>query len=157
MKVVIDTNVTIAANGKDTHAGADCQLKCIQMLEDTYNKKNIIFLDDSELIFSEYSQYLSYKGQPGVGDIFFKYLHDQKYSNDCIQLVKITPGDDRRGFLELPENNLDRSDQKFLAVAKVTGSKIINALDTDWSEQSELLANLELSVKELCSENLKKR
>ena len=76
MKAVVDTNVAIAANGRNTHASLACQLACIEFLEKLVSAKyrTAIILDDLDLIISEYSGYLNYKGQPGVGDMFFKYI-----------------------------------------------------------------------------------
>ena len=70
MNVVVDTNVAIAANGLDTHASLACQLACTEFLEDLVSpkKRAHIILDESGLIFAEYSHHLNYKGQPGVGE-----------------------------------------------------------------------------------------
>lgn len=127
MKVVVETNVTIAANGRDTHANEVCQLHCIEFLEKLVSQQSpdLIILDDQGIIVDEYKRYLNYKGQPGVGDIFFKYLHDNMYLDGKIKLVSITPdADETRGFVELPPNPIDKSDQKFLAVALVSAAYI---------------------------------
>ncbi len=150
-KFVIDTNVAISANGKDTHASMRCQLACIQLLENC--KKWPIGLDESSLIMDEYAKYLSYAGQPGVGDMFFKYLYDNQYSSNHIDTVKITQTkDSSRGFDELPVNSLDPSDRKFLAAAVVAKAVVVNATDSDWIEQAELLKTLQVEIKQLCPE-----
>ena len=58
MNRVIDTNVAIAANGRNTHASDSCQYRCIELLEEICNKssKYRIFLDSNGLIFEEYSR-----------------------------------------------------------------------------------------------------
>ena len=58
--------------------------------------------------------------------------------------------DDRRGFDELPENTLDRSDRKFLAVAVVSKAVILNATDSDWYHQQALLSRLRIRLRQLC-------
>jgi len=156
MRWVVDTNITIAANGNNTHASAECQLACIETLEKiSSGKKNqIILLDDLDLIFTEYSRHLSYRGQPGVGDMFFKYLHDNKHLSQSVKLVTITPNDDDiSGFNELPDNTIDKSDRKFLAVALTGRATIINALDTDWHEQREFLNQIGVNVTQICEEH----
>jgi len=86
-------------------------------------------------MLEEYSGHLNYHGQPGVGDMFFKYLHDHRYLGGKIQQVAITPiSDETRGFGELPPNPLDKSDRKFLAAAVVAQAEIANALHADWHE-----------------------
>ena len=72
-RFVIDTNVPIAANGRNTHADEQCQLNCINFL-DEIRTKSIVLLDNEDFLFDEYKKYLSFHGEPGVGDKFFKYL-----------------------------------------------------------------------------------
>lgn len=133
MTLVIDTNVAIAANGRDTQT---------------------VVLDKLGLMFEEYSRHLNYRGQPGVGDLFFKYLHDHKYAKGKIQLVTIThSSDETKGFDELPPNSLDKSDRKFLAAAQVSKADIVNALDSDWYEHRAFIATLGISVTQLCPEH----
>jgi len=157
MNVVVDTNVAIAANGRKTHASLACQYACTVFLEGLVapNKRTHIVLDEPGLIFTEYSGHLHYKGQPGVGDIFFKYLHDHMYLGNKIRHVPITPiADVNRGFNELPPNSLDKSDRKFLAAAVVApGAKIVNALDTDWHKQVAFVSSLGVNVQQLCPEH----
>lgn len=152
-KFVIDTNVAISANGKNTHASIPCQLACIELLETC--KKLHIAIDKAGLIMNEYARHLSHAGQPGVGDMFFKYLHDnQHHPKNKIHTVGITPsGDAGRGFDELPMNTLDSSDRKFLATAAVAKAIIVNATDSDWEEQRELLEELAIGLKQLCPEH----
>jgi hypothetical protein len=156
MNVVVDTNVAIAANGRDTHASLPCQYECIVFLEElvSLGKRTHIALDERGLIFDEYSGHLKYRGAPGVGDIFFKYLHDHMYLGKNIRLVSITPiSDEDRGFNELPANSVDKSDRKFLATAIVAGAKIANAVDTDWHEQIAFVTGLGITVQQLCPEH----
>lgn len=153
MSVVVDTNVAIAANGRNTHASDDCQYMCIEFLEDlvSLGKRTNIVLDDKGLIFAEYSDHLYYRGQPGVGDMFFKYLHDHMYLGKKIMLIPISPiADVTRSFDELPPNSVDKSDRKFLAAAVAAGADIVNAVDTDWHEQAKFVASLGISVRQLC-------
>lgn len=156
MKVAVDTNVPIAANGRNTHAGSDCQVRCIEFLQHLASGKSkvVVALDEGELLLDEYKRYLNYRGQPGVGDIFFKFLHDHMYGSNRVELVQVTPSaDEDRGFDELPMNDLDPSDRKLLAIAVVAGADVVNALDTDWCEQAELLAQLGVPVQQLCPEH----
>ena len=156
MNVIVDTNVAIAANGRDTHASLPCQLRCIEFLEELVSsgKRTHIILDEHGLIFEEYSGHLNYRGAPGVGDIFFKYLHDHMHLGKKIRLVPITPiTDEARGFNELPPNSVDKSDRKFLAAAMTANAKIVNALDKDWHEQITFITDLSVNIQQLCPEH----
>ena len=153
---VVDTNVAKAANGRDTHADLACQLDCIEKLE-TICRESVIVLDEGDLIFEEYRNHLLFKGAPGTGDKFFKHLYDHKYGESRVRRVPITPcNDDLRGYQELPENELDRSDRKFLAVAVVAQAEILNATDSDWNEQEALISGLGVSVRQLCPHHASK-
>ncbi len=151
-KLVIDTNVAISANGRNTHASMACQFACLELLESC--RELNICLDNQNLIMDEYAKHLSYSGQPDVGDMFFKYLHDNQYSSKKIHRVKITPiADIQQGFEELSKNQLDPSDRKFLATAVVSKATIVNATDSDWKEQQALLESLNIVIKQLCPEH----
>ncbi|HEY9101136.1 hypothetical protein [Chitinimonas sp.] len=156
MKLAIDTNVPIAANGRNTHAEPGCQIRCIELLEQIATGKldAVVVLDEGGQLMDEYSPYLNFRGQPGVGDLFFKFLHDHMYGGKRVELVQITPiQDEDRGFEELPANEMDPSDRKLLAIAVTADADVVNALDTDWFEQNELLAQLNVAVKQLCPEH----
>lgn len=156
MKAVVETNICIAANGRDTHASLKCQLTCVEFLEKlvSVQSHDQILLDEQGLIFDEYKRHLNFKGQPGVGDMFFKYLHDHMHLTGQVRLVTITPVEDEaRGFEELPPNPMDKSDRKFLTTALVGKGRVFNALDKDWHEQAEFIAGLGVRVKQLCPEH----
>ena len=149
---VVDTNVAIAANGRNTHADEKCQLRCIEVLEEICNRR-VVVVDDEGRIFGEYCGRLSFSGVPGVGDKFFKHVFDHMYGEGRVRRVSITScSDHKRGFKELPENDLDPSDRKFLAAALVGCATILNATDSDWSEQDALTEHLEVAVCQLCSQ-----
>ena len=153
---VVDTNVAIAANGKNTHADLACQLACVETLRAVCDDA-VVVLDDKNLIFDEYKDRLSFSGAPGVGDAFFKHVYDHMYGGKRVLQVSITPcSDRRRGFEELPDNDFDPSDRKFLAVAVVSGAEILNATDSDWSEQEELTGGLGVRVRQLCPQHARK-
>jgi len=150
MSSVIDTNVLIVANGNSGHASIDCELACIDLLEKT--TALAIVIDENTLIMSEYQKHCSHKGAPGVGDMFFKYLHDNQHDpSSSILQVKINPIPDvKRSFSELPENEFDLSDRKFLATAVAANAEVINSTDSDWEEQSGLMQQLDVTISQLC-------
>ena len=147
---VVDTNVAVVANGRNTHADIRCQRTCVQKII-SLMKGGIIALDDTGLIINEYKNHLNFFGSPGVGDTFFKFLFDRQHACRRVRRVAITSCcDERRGFGELPENELDPSDRKFLAVAVVSGAAVVNATDSDWNEQRALTDSLGVAVEQLC-------
>ena len=157
MTFVVDTNVAMAANGRNTHVDEECQLACVEKLE-SLKRKEVVVIDGEGLILEEYSNSLNYSGGPGVGDVFFKYVHDNQHWGDRVHRIPVTRSEnDGRGFEELPENTFDRSDRKFLAVAVKAKAVVLNATDSDWREHAKLMGDLGVEVKQLCPQHASKR
>ena len=154
---VVDTNVAIAANGRRTHADMQCQLACVDKLKAVVASQ-MIAVDEQGDIVGEYARHLDRSGMPGPGDAFFKHVFNNQYRDECVRRVAVTPlNDDRQGFAELPENTLDPSDRKFLAVAVVASATVLNATDSDWNEQAPLMGELEVEVCQLCPQYASKQ
>jgi hypothetical protein len=134
---VIDTNVPVTANGMAEHADIHCVEACIDAL--IAATKATVLLDDLELIMDEYRRHLCPSGQPGPGDAFMKWLYQNQGRPECCKFVHITPRDGGNDdFDEFPDDTelatFDRSDRKFVAVAKASRYRplVLNATDTDW-------------------------
>ena len=115
-KYVVDTNVPITANrALDPAAIADelvdCVLTCVEAIEQVVFQGGIV-LDQGDEIFDEYRRELRMQGQPGVGDRFIKWVHDNRWSLPDSDRVVITKNDD--SYDELPAHDdlihFDRSD-----------------------------------------------
>lgn len=158
MSLVIDTNVAIVANGKHEAASVECVEKCIDALLEA--RANKILIDDQYLIMNEYKAHLSFAGQPGAGDLFFKWLWSNHVNEAHCRQVPITPelGDDWRVFIEIPNDEelegFDRDDQKFVAVALASGEapEVLNASDTDWWNFRVPLERSGVRIRFLCVE-----
>ena len=156
IEIVMDTNVARVANGKTEQAGPACVLECVMALR-RIQDEHCVLLDDSNLIYNEYRRRLSYSGQPGPGDAFFKWLHDNQGHPDHCRKVTVTLDPDRE-FEEFPNDpdlaSFDRSDRKFVAVvlASETGPEVLNASDTDWRDYSTELQRHGVAVVFLCPE-----
>ena len=147
--IVVDTNVGVAANGR-ADVDLACQLACVEKLEQAM-KFGVVAVDDGGRIFDEYQTHFSFAGGPGVGDVFFKHVYDLQHHGKRVRKFSVTPSvDDRRGFEELPVNTLDASDRKFLAVAVVASAVVVNATDSDWRKEHDLLTKLGVGLEELC-------
>lgn len=150
---VVDTNVPIVANGRNTHADERCQLTCVEKLESVVSQ-DVVVIDNSRAILAEYGTYLRPSGMPGTGDMFYKHVLNFLHRPDRVRMVSVTPSEDLgRGFEELPENAFDPSDRKFLAVAVVADAVVLNATDSDWGEHTALMDQLEVEVSQLCPQH----
>ncbi len=110
-----------------------CVLACIEAVEHVIKTRGLI-IDTGDEIFDEYRQQLSMKGQPGVGDRFMKWVHDNRWSLNITQRVSVTKNGD--SYDEFPIHNglndFDKSDMKFVAVANAHPDKppILQATDS---------------------------
>ena len=153
---VVDTNVLVVANGRKTHADEPCQDWCRKKIESVL-KDGIIAIDDKNEILSEYGRHLSDSGLSGLGNAFYKHLFIYQGYRDRVLRIPITnSADDRRGFDELPENTLDPSDRKFLAVAAKAKAVLLNATDSDWDEQKALIDKVGVKLDQLCPQHASK-
>lgn len=155
MTVVIDTNVLVVANGRHEPASDDCVLACIDALSQA--REGRVLVDEQQEILDEYRNHCSHSGQPGLGDAFFKWLHNNQANPARCERVKITPHPTRK-FEEFPEDpdlaSFDLSDRKFVAVALANQEEppILNASDTDWWHVREALERNGVTVCFLCRE-----
>ena len=68
---MVDTNVAVVANGRQTHADLQCQVICVEKLRSVVADE-VVTIDDEGAILQEYKSRLNFSGMPGVGDMFFK-------------------------------------------------------------------------------------
>lgn len=149
---LVDTNVGVTANYKSS-ASDECALACIQTLRAITERGHLV-LDDIGLIFEEYRRNMSMSGQPGVGDVFLRWVHDNQYNTDRCTRVRITP--ENGSFNEFPAEealkDFDRSDRKFVAVAAAHGENppILVACDKDYWIAREALSAAGIRIEFLC-------
>lgn len=156
--VVIDTNVAVVANGRACQASKSCVVRCIQRLLNVRDRDRVV-LDDGMRILREYMSNLSMSGQPGPGDYFMKWLwQNQSVPARCEQVSIIPLPDDPEDFQEFPKDDrlsaFDRSDRKFVAVAKASENSpaVLNATDSDWWDHREALSDNGVTIEFLCPE-----
>lgn len=157
--VVIDTNVAVVANGKQPAASQGCVAACARALLTTMDKSTL-YIDSAEglsFIVEEYRNNLSASGQPGPGDIFFKWVLTNEHADGQIQRINLTALDNSgTAFEETPpapeEIRWDPSDTKFLAVANASpgAPTILQALDSKWWGWTAALLEAEIVVHFLC-------
>ena len=161
---VVDTNVALVANIASssiiTDIGLKDIIKCVEAIEQVVANKSIV-IDANNEILNEYSHKLSFKGQPGVGDKFFKWLHDNQYCLPASQRVTIhKTGDSYKEFPDTPElSEFDLSDRKFVAVSNAHSQHppIYQATDSKWWGWKDALANVGITVIFLCEEFIKEK
>ncbi len=74
LAIIIDTNVLIAANGRDCpQVTSECKLRTGQYLREIQINGTIV-IDNQWIILNEYKNKVNQDGQPGIGDAFLKWV-----------------------------------------------------------------------------------
>ncbi len=157
-KCVVDTNVPKTANlaidpAKIPDELASCVLACVESVEHVVKRGGLV-LDVGDEIFDEYRQQLSMSGQPGVGDRFMKWVHDNRWTLPDGDRVVITKNSD--SYDEFPNHDglsdFDNSDRKFIAAANAHTAKppVLQATDSKWWGWKDALEEVSITVQFLC-------
>ena len=154
-KIVIDTNVAIVANG--TGDGFEkispaCRLAAIELLRRVL-KDGIIVVDLQGECQAEYHRHLNPRGQPGVGDLFYREIIQSHPG----RIMRISLEKDGEGqYVNLPRevisSKFDQSDRKFAALGFSCGCQVANATDRDWLEWRHILEAAGLNILFVCSD-----
>lgn len=148
--LVIDTNVPIVANGRQGQPSLDCQTAAIKRLQIAV-KSELILLDSEGEIQAEYQRHLHPKGQPGVGDYFYRHVLNSMPGRVERRDLPKTAEDEYQHFpASLLACKFDPSDRKFVALAKKEAGVVINATDSDWIHHADILRNEEIEVDNIC-------
>jgi hypothetical protein len=147
--VIIDTNVLVVANGQNVDVAAYCLDACIRFVKKV-RTDDVVLVDGSDEIRKEYARNLQ-EGRPyqlGMR-LLFEIL---QYS---VQVRVIDLHQDANGdFLDFPPvpelEAFDRSDRKFAALSKKTGTPVTNATDSDWADFPSALNRHGITVQFLC-------
>lgn len=163
MKVIVDTNVPIVANGqKSVQASPSCINACIAAIRDIQHKHTLI-VDEGWRVIREYLRHLNQKGRPGIGDEFMLWVLQNQYNPtrcERVAITRLSDSTDGNDFAEFPADpalaNFDRSDRKFVAVALAHPERppILNATDTDWYGHQTALEKHGVKVQFLCADRM---
>lgn len=165
LKCIIDTNVPKIANlalapNQIVPELFECVMEAIILINQIIKKGGLV-LDDADEIFNEYHNNLAIKGQPGLGDRFMKWVHDNRWNFPDEDRVSITKDGDT--YVEFPNHEglkqFDPSDRKFVAVANTHPIKppIIEATDSKWWGWKDALLEMGIKIIFLSPEYVEKK
>jgi|SRR5690348_12569663 len=160
---IVDVNVAIVANdlrrqlnGQSLNAPqADekCRVACVAILTRII-RKEIIVIDTEGDTIREYLKRLSTSGQPSIGDALLKFILEQQYTHKRIQRITIKRNAKRKYDLFPDDPDLktfDQADRIYVALNRsVPDSRLLNAVDSDYSQHAAALARNGVDVRELC-------
>jgi hypothetical protein len=149
---LIDSNVPILANGTEDVDLSTVADSCINVLMEVMGRGGLV-LDEGDRVFDEYRDNLRLSGQPGLGDMFMKWVHDNRWNDELCQRVQITCLDEsNQVFAEFPSDDeldaFDVDDRKFVAVANAHATKapIVQAVDYKWWGWKDALKRVGIQV-----------
>jgi len=149
LRYVIDANVPIVANGRDTHPTIEEQLKSAKFLRDVMTT-GVVLEDEEDLALSEYKAYLDFSGQPGMGDEFIAWFIRERWNGRLVERVESPAGTSILSLLPASLSGFDPSDHKWICIyMKGDADRIVNASDSDWAEAQTALAAEGIQVLEL--------
>lgn len=154
---IMDTNILVIANRRNTHATLVCSKRCADLLQEL-QIKGIVVIDADFRILKEYCQNANQTGQPGIGDAFLLWVLRNRGTPLCeLQAITILPSaDGSENYSEFPSDptlhGFDPSDRKFVAVclAHPARPSIHNAGDSDWGNYRTALEKHGVVVREVC-------
>lgn len=157
MKVIIDTNVLLVANGQHHEVSPECVMACIERLQ-AIDQAGVTVIDDGYRILGEYLHKTSLSPPKGAGDVFLKSLLRRVGNADRVEQVALTETTEHH-FLEFPDAELepqfDAPDRKFVAVAHAHPGRppVLQAADSKWLDWWPTLAAHGVRVEFLCPED----
>lgn len=151
MRRVVDTNVPIVANGRNTNASIDCRLAAIDFLSALVEKGRTV-LDLGGEIQEEYRRHLNPSGQPGVGDRFYQMILNSAPAR--VERVELPTNPLTGDYLDFPGDpalaHFDRSDRKFAAAARRCGLPVAIAVERGWLNHKPALGKNGITVEFVC-------
>lgn len=148
MSQVIDTNVPLVAKQNEGRP-PDLIAACETLLAHILERRLPVVTDADGEIVEEYMHQLSLSGQPSLGDAFVRYVHDHRFTWDDSMRPDILPHPEHANsyaVLNGDDSEIDPSDRKFVAAAKVTGAPVVQATDTKWLDWGPVLSRHGVTV-----------
>ena len=163
MAVIVDTNVALVASGRSEQASEDCVAICANRLGQINSGEVKLALDNQRRIIEEYRGKLNPEGQPGIGDVFLKWVETNWANPQRCDLVPITPvNGSENEFQEFPTdpalNDFDPDDRKFIAVALAHSENppILQAVDSKWLDFRDALHENGVTVAFICEDDIQR-
>jgi hypothetical protein len=163
---VVDENVPIVANDsvhpnpKSPQADNLCRLDCVKALRQIV-RSGILIIDTAGEVVNKYRRHLRPRGQPGVGDAFFRHIINHQFDRRKVRRISLARNAQAE-FEAFPVDTalatFDPSDRIYvaLAVAAPERPSILNAVDSDYAEHKAALEGVGVYVYEICPQCIRK-
>ena len=158
---IIDTNVPLKAAALHSESEIDrqCSLACLSFIKTLMESDDIVVLDTGREILKEYQKKINTHAEDNVASEFLMWIIRGLMTGKVAQYQITKTGDN--SYEEFPSSpdlaKFDRSDRKFVALAKVdpTNPSIYNGSDTDWWDFREAFTKEGIHIVFLCEEYMR--
>ena len=157
---VVDTNVIAVANRRHERVCAACVASCVKaLLEIQLNGR--VAIDDAWQLLREYQNQANTNRQKEVGDVFVKWILQNRLNGKRCHTVRLEPHHERE-FESFPDDPrlaaFDPSDRKFVAVSAALPERppILQATDSKWLDWLDALKAHGIEVLLLCEDDIRR-
>lgn len=159
--VIVDTNVPIKAADFHSEDVVDlkCSQSCLSFIKTLMNSDDVVVLDTGWEILNEYKKHIDIHAEDNVASEFLMWIIHGMLTEKVVQYQITKTGNN--SYAEFPTSpslsGFDRSDRKFVALAKVdpTNPSIYNGSDTDWWDFREAFTREGIHIVFLCEEYMR--
>lgn len=146
---MVDTNVLITANGP-IGGNPECAANAARYVQDI-TSNHVLLEDNLGETLAEYKRHLSGSGQPGVGDAFFKWYMNNRWTKERIEQVDFDLTRTLSSYVPAALQAFDNDDHKWIAIFLEGGAQeIANCSDSDWARCKDALSSAGILVNEIC-------
>ena len=154
--VIVDTNVLVVANRQNAQVAPSCVDACVAFVESAL-AEHVTLIDRAGDILTEYYRNLKDGWPYELGKRYCMALIQQQHVSTRVRIVDLLKSADGE-YVDFPNTpglaTFDRSDRKFAALAKATGTPVTNATDSDWANFLPALTANGINVEFLCGGDL---
>lgn len=150
--VIIDTNIMVIANRQNRDVAVSCMDACVKFLIRAQASSTVL-MDSGDEIRAEYTRALRVGTPPQLGAQFLIHIYREQWNSQFVRHVELEKSVEGEfaDFPNAPEiAGFDRSDRKFAALARRTGTPVSNAVDSDWIDYRDHLDAHGISVDFIC-------
>lgn len=157
-KVIIDSNVLLVADNLHDDISSQCVINCVNFLEGITDSGTVV-IDNSWIMLTEYQRKTKPSQPKHAGDVFLKWLHQNKGNATRVEQVAVTEKSPQI-FNEFPDpdNQLDfdSDDRIFVAVANAHPEKppIVQAADCKWLDWWRAFLEHDVEIDFICKDDV---
>lgn len=158
MRAVVESNVVLVANAAHKDVSPECVIACIDGLQELMRQGRVV-IDDAFRILGEYQHKTSAKGGKGPGDVFVRWVLQNRANNKHVECVSLRVS--QSGIFDdiadtALHDHIDGSDRMFIATAAAHPEQppVLQASDCKWLDWWQRLQACGVHVDFVCPDDV---